>query len=68
MYFNSFAEFIDMGGRGFYIWLSYGSVFVALSVYYIYSKRKTQNTQQELIKFYKRMDSRSQMANQNEDV
>ena len=68
MYFSSFAEFIDMGGRGFYIWLSYASVFIGLSVYYIYSKRKTKKTQQELFKFYKRMDSRSQTANGNKEV
>ncbi len=68
MYFSRFAEFIEMGGRGSYIWWSYGSVFIALSVYYIYSKRKTKNIQQELIKFYKRMNSRSQTTSENKEV
>ncbi|MDO6564017.1 heme exporter protein CcmD [Amphritea sp. 1_MG-2023] len=29
MNFESFAEFIDMGGHGLYVWLSYG---IALAV------------------------------------
>ena len=33
MQFESFSDFIAMGGYGFYVWLSYGScAFVLLSV------------------------------------
>ncbi len=27
---NSFAEFLAMGGYGFYVWMSYGIAFVVL--------------------------------------
>ena len=30
MAFASFAEFIAMGGYGFYVWLSYGATVLAL--------------------------------------
>ena len=31
MQWNSFSEFISMGGYGFYVWLSYGVTFVLLA-------------------------------------
>lgn len=30
MYFDSFSEFIAMGGHGFYVWLAYGVTGFAL--------------------------------------
>lgn len=30
MYFDSFAEFLQMGSHGFYVWLAYGTTFVVL--------------------------------------
>jgi len=30
MAFNSFADFIAMGGYGFYVWLAYGISFLSL--------------------------------------
>lgn len=34
MYFDSFSAFIDMGGHGFYVWLSYliGVVLILFNV------------------------------------
>lgn len=32
MVFNSFAEFLNMGGYAFYVWLSYGFTAVLLIV------------------------------------
>ncbi|HEY5715457.1 MAG TPA: heme exporter protein CcmD [Psychromonas sp.] len=32
MAFNSFADFIAMGGYGFYVWLAYGISFLCLIV------------------------------------
>lgn len=60
MYFHSFKEFIDMGGHGFYVWLSYAVVLVALMAYFVYSKQSAKSYQKVLVKFYKRMDSRNQ--------
>ena len=31
MQWNSFSEFISMGGYGFYVWASYGVTFVLLA-------------------------------------
>ena len=59
MYFQSFKEFIDMGGHGFYVWLSYAVVLIALIGYFIYSKKQAISCREDLIKFYKRMDSRN---------
>ncbi len=58
MYFQSFKEFIEMGGHGLYVWLCYSIVLSVLIVYFIYSKRSIKNKQKELMKFYQRMDSR----------
>ncbi len=30
MFFQSWSEFIDMGGYGFYVWLSYGITVLAI--------------------------------------
>ncbi len=43
MYFQSFKEFIDMGGHGFYVWLSYAVVLLALIAYFVYSKKQESN-------------------------
>ena len=32
MFFESWSEFINMGGYGFYVWLSYAISFVALLI------------------------------------
>ncbi|SHI26762.1 heme exporter protein CcmD [Ferrimonas marina] len=41
--FASLAEFLDMGGYAFYVWLSYGSAAVALGllIYNSACKRKS---------------------------
>lgn len=40
MSFNSFSEFLHMGGYGFYVWLSYGFTAILLIALVINSKRK----------------------------
>lgn len=32
MQFSSFSEFIDMGGYGFYVWLSFGAAALILTL------------------------------------
>jgi heme exporter protein D len=66
MYFNSFQEFIEMGGHAFYVWLCYGIVISVLIVYFVYSNKMAQTRQKDLIKFYQRMDSRSKALSQKE--
>jgi heme exporter protein D len=38
MQFTSFNEFIDMGGYGFYVWLSFGATALLLTLLVISSK------------------------------
>lgn len=38
MQFSSFSDFINMGGYGFYVWLSFGSAALILSLLLISSK------------------------------
>lgn len=42
MVFDSFSDFIAMGGYGFYVWLSYGLTFLSLLILIVNSivKRK----------------------------
>ena len=47
MQWNSFSEFISMGGYGFYVWGSYGVTFVLLAAELIMLRsRKRRITQQ----------------------
>jgi heme exporter protein D len=38
MQFNSFSDFINMGGYGFYVWLSFGATALILTLLLINSK------------------------------
>ncbi len=38
MQFSSFSEFIDMGGYGFFVWLSFGAAAVILILLVMSSK------------------------------
>jgi len=40
MAFDSFGDFIAMGGYGFYVWLSYGLTFLALGILIVNSITK----------------------------
>jgi heme exporter protein D len=39
MQFSSFADFIAMGGYGFYVWLSFGTGFLLLAILGLQSKQ-----------------------------
>lgn len=38
MQFNSLSDFINMGGYGFYVWLSFGAAALILAILLISSK------------------------------
>jgi len=57
MYFNSFEDFIAMGGHGFYVWLCYAVSLSALIFYFVYSNKLASKNKNELKKFYLRLDS-----------
>ena len=51
MQWNSFSEFLSMGGYGFYVWASYGVTFVLLAAEIIMLRsRKRRITQQTTIR------------------
>lgn len=39
MFFESWRDFLNMGGYGFYVWLSYGMSFIAVAILAIHSYR-----------------------------
>ena len=53
--------------HGFYVWLCYGLVLGALLAYYWYSKRLASVVQNNLAKFYRRMDARQKGLQENSD-
>jgi heme exporter protein D len=65
MQFNSFAEFINMGGYAFYVWLSYG-VSVALIIYLIFASIRRNKTVLEQIAMRQKREQRlRQTAEEN---
>ncbi|MBO2614478.1 heme exporter protein CcmD [Shewanella algae] len=48
MQFQSLAEFFNMGGYAFYVWLAYGVTFVSLSLLILVSSMKKRRILQEI--------------------
>ncbi len=63
MYFDSVKEFIEMGGHGFYVWLSYCIVLLTMIIYYFYTNYLSGKSEKELILFYHRIESKKQPTN-----
>jgi heme exporter protein D len=62
-HFNNFDDFVAMGGHGFYVWLAYALVLFGMVFYFVYSGSQNKKKQQELIKFYRRLESRASSKN-----
>ncbi len=56
MQFNSFSDFIDMGGYGFYVWLSFGAAALILTLLLISSKAGHQQIINQIAKRKQRED------------
>jgi len=56
MQFNSFSEFIDMGGYGFYVWLSFGAAALILTLLLVSSKAGHQQIINQIAKRKQRED------------
>ncbi len=63
LHFDSFQDFIAMGGHGFYVWLCYGVVLFSLIFYFYQSKQTSQKRIKELKVFYKRLDLEASSEN-----
>ncbi|PKI14140.1 heme exporter protein CcmD [Colwellia sp. 12G3] len=56
MQFNSFSDFINMGGYGFYVWLSFGAAALILTLLLISSKAGHQKIITQIVKRKQRED------------
>ena len=56
MQFNSFSDFINMGGYGFYVWLSFGAAALILTFLLISSKAGHQQIIDQIAKRKQRED------------
>lgn len=65
MQFDSISAFFDMGGYGFFVWLSYGSGFVLLAGLFISSMMKHKSTKQQIAQRIKREEKLRQAAKRN---
>ena len=54
MQFDSFAAFFEMGGYGFFVWLSYAAAFVLLTLLVGLSLLNFKQTKANLAKKYNR--------------
>ena len=61
IYWNSFAEFVAMGGYGFYVWGSFGLTVAIMAVEPVLVGRRLKNTQARL-KRQLRAESRKETA------
>lgn len=56
MQFSSFSDFINMGGYGFYVWLSFGSAALLLILLMISSKTDHQKVIKQIAQRQSRED------------
>ncbi|MCL1144357.1 heme exporter protein CcmD [Shewanella gaetbuli] len=56
MKFDSFADFIDMGGYGFFVWLAYGVTFGCLGILILHSLSQKKKVLTEIAKKMTRED------------
>lgn len=66
MQFDSISAFFDMGGYGFYVWLSYGVTTLLLAILYFASKAKDNSVKQQIISRQKREEKLRQAAKQHQ--
>jgi len=62
MFFQSWSDFINMGGYGFYVWLSYGISLVAMIILAIQSGRGGKGGIKEVLREQQR-EARLNQAN-----
>ncbi|MGX5202373.1 heme exporter protein CcmD [Aliikangiella sp. IMCC44632] len=60
MYFDSFSDFIAMGGHGVYIWACYLIVFIALILQFKFAQKVLFKNAKAVDRFYRREQLRAQ--------
>ncbi len=64
MQFDSFSAFLDMGGYGFFVWLSYGVSITALALLVFSSLSSHKKIKQQIVQRQKRETKLRQAAEQ----
>ncbi|OOF55643.1 heme exporter protein CcmD [Rodentibacter genomosp. 2] len=64
MFFQTWSDFFDMGGYGFYVWLSYGISLVAIVALIIQSLKQRKTILKNVLRETQR-EMRLQQANTN---
>ncbi|OOF83602.1 heme exporter protein CcmD [Rodentibacter ratti] len=62
MFFQTWSDFFDMGGYGFYVWLSYGISLVAIVALIIQSLKQRKTILQNVLRETQR-EARLQQVN-----
>lgn len=65
MHFESFADFLHMGGHAFYVWLCYGIVLVSLILTYVISWGGVDRSKKMLDRYYARVSRRENSSEEN---
>lgn len=65
MFFQSWSDFWNMGGYGFYVWLSYGISLVTIAALIVQSIKARKSVLQQVLRETQR-EARLQQANQRE--
>lgn len=60
----TFAEFIDMGGYGFYVWSCYGSAAVVFVALFLHVKMQKKKLIKQLQRRYRQDERQKQKAEQ----
>jgi heme exporter protein D len=66
MQFDSFSAFIDMGGYGFYVWLSYGVSITLLLILILSSVNGHKHVMKNIAQRKQREDKLRQVRNQRQ--
>ena len=64
MQFDSFSQFLAMGGYGFYVWLSFGSGLVLIGLLIVHSRYQHSSVKQQIAKKLNREMKLKQVAEQ----
>lgn len=68
MFFNSWSDFLNMGGYGFYIWLSYGLSLLIITGLIVQSLRGKQSVFTEIRKEKQRITRMQKMRSKGNNL
>ena len=66
MSFDSFSEFLNMGGHGLYVWLCYGIGLLVFLIAYVQPLMQRKSILRELSQIYRRTELKNKQTAQTE--